>query len=204
MIRLARSRPPRARPNSEEVLIVPIMNTDPFAGPSLMEQRSQGAISTTSHPYLERELAAATRDIRDFCRWHVSPRMQVEYKRSGQHSEQVWLPAMQIATIDAVTIDGTTWDATAFAGVEFDEDTGWTNLRGRRVVVKYTAGYEEVPGNVEAVTLELAATGLGTSLGYTREQAGTVMVAFGRAGGGIDEASPQARRLIAYQIGRLP
>lgn len=183
---------------------MPIRVDEPFADTDLMEDRSQGAISRTSHPYLARELAAATQDIRDFCRWHVTPRKQVTYKRSGPHPEQVWLPAMQIASIEAVSIDGTMWDASALSAVEFDEDTGWTNLHGRRVVVKFTAGFEEVPSNVEAVTLELAATGLGTSLGYTREQAGTVMVSFGRAGGGIDEASAQARRLIAYQIGRLP
>lgn len=183
---------------------MPIAVTDSFASTTLMEQRSQGAITTTSHAYLQRELDAATQDIRDFCRWHVSPLMQVEYKRSGQYAEQVWLPAMQIQSIDEVTIDGTTWDAARVASIEFDEDTGWTNLCGRRVTITYTAGFEEVPANVETIALELAASALGTSLGFTREQAGGVAVTFGRAGGGVDDASAQGKRLIAYQIGRLP
>lgn len=183
---------------------MPIATVDPFATAELMENRSQGAITAASHPYLERELDAATQDIRDFCRWHIAPKLRVEYRRAGHSVEQVWLPAMQITSIDSVTIDGIVWSEAAVAAVDFDEDTGWTGLCGRSVRIEYTAGYSDVPASIEAVTLELAAAGLGTSLGFTREQAGAVSVSFGRAGGGIDETTPQARRLIPFQIGRLP
>lgn len=177
---------------------------DPFASVALMEQRSQGAITAASHPFLQRELEAATQDIKDFCRWHIAPVEQVTYKRRGRHAEQVWLPAMRIGAITAVTLDGTACDAAQVEAVEFDEDTGWTNLSGRAVEVEFTAGFDAVPANIETITLELAAAALGTSLGYTREQAGAVSVSFGRAGGGIDADSATGRRLIAYQIGRLP
>lgn len=183
---------------------MPIQDGGTFASAELMEQRSQGAITTTTHPYLQSELNAATQDIRDFCRWHVAPLREVTHKRRGRFVEDVWLPAMQIASVDAVTIDGVVWDAEHLATVEFDEDTGWTNLRGRAVEVKFTAGYTDVPANIETITLELAAAALGTSLGFTREQAGSVSVTYGRAGGGVDEDSTVGRRLIPYRIGRLP
>lgn len=183
---------------------MPITETDPFASTSLMEDRSQGAITTASHPHLARELEAATRDIKDFCRWHISPRKSVTQKRRGRFAEDVWLQAMQIESIDAVTIDGVEYTEDQVAAVEFDEDTGWTNLRGRLVEVTFTAGFVEVPETVETATLELAAAGLGTALGAMREQAGSVSITFDRAGGGIEEGSVLARRLLPYQIGRLP
>lgn len=177
---------------------------DPFASAPLMEQRSQGAITTTTHPYLHRELAAATQDIRDYCRWHIAPRFQTTHRRRGRNPGDIWLPAMRIHSIDEATIDGRTLDETALAAVDFDPDTGWTSLCGRVALVKFTSGFDQVPANIETITLELAAAALGTSLGFTREQAGAVSVSFGRAGGGVDEGSPIAQRLEAYRIGRLP
>ena len=178
--------------------------TENFATPEDMADRTLGQITEASHPFLQRELDAATQDIRDFCRWHVAPSRQLTYRRAGRRVDDVWLPAMEIQTVDAVTIDGTVFDANALSGVEFDPSTGWTNLRGRSVVVKYTAGFEKVPANLVTATLELAATALGTSLGFAREQAGTVSVTFDRAGGGVDAGSAGGQRLIAYQLGRLP
>lgn len=177
---------------------------DLFARPADMSDRTQGEINEDDYPYLERELAAATADIRDFCRWHVYPQKPVEYRRVGASPDDVWLPAMRIKSIDAVTIDSVEYDAAALDAVEFDPTTGWTNLCGRNVAVTYTAGFATVPPNLETAALELAASALGTSLGHTREQAGSVSLTYGRAGGGIDESTPGGQRLIAYRIGRLP
>lgn len=177
---------------------------EPFATPAEMEQRTQGEINEDAYPYLPDELATATDDIRAFCRWHISPQKSVTYRRVGPHADDVWLSAMEIASIDAVTIDGVEWGEEALAGVEFDPDTGWTNLYGRKVKVTYTAGFEEVPANIKTAALDLAALGLGTSLGQTREQAGSVSLTYGHAGGGIDESTPGGQRLVAYRIGRLP
>ncbi len=176
----------------------------PFASAALMESRSQGAITKASHPFLDEELRAATRAIREFCRWHVAPARSVTYRRAGATPDDVWLPAMEIASIDAVTIDGVEWTPERVAAVEFDPLTGWTNLRGRRVAVTYTAGFPTVPADLVAATLELAALGLGTALGQAREQAGMVSLTFDQVGGAIDDNSPSGRRLIPYRIGRLP
>lgn len=173
-----------------------------FATPEDMERRSQGAITTASHPYLADELAAATRNIQDFCRWHVAPAKTCTYRRVTPLYESVWLPAMEIDRIDSVTIDGTEYDEQRLGNIKFDPATGWTNLAGSDVTIEYTAGFDPVPENLKSLTLELAALSLGTSLGQTREQAGTVSVTYGRSGGGLDAAAEQ--RLAAYRIGRLP
>lgn len=177
---------------------------DTFASAALMESRSQGAITKESHPFLEDELLAATRAIREFCRWHVAPTRSVTHRAVGATPEDVWLPASEIQSIDAVTIDGVEWTPERVAAVEFDPLTGWTNLYGRRVLVKFTAGYAEVPADLVGITLELAASGLGTSLGQSREQAGTVALTLDRTAVGVDPSAPIGRRLIPYQIGRLP
>lgn len=177
---------------------------EPFATPEQMQKRTQGAISSETHPGLGLELDAASEDIRAFCRWHVAPKQQVTRRKVAPFADDVWLSAMAIKSIDAVTIDGREWSAEEVAGVEFDADTGWTNLCGRRVEVTYTAGFDPVPANLVTATLELAAGALGTSLGHTREQAGSVSLTYGRAGGGIDEDTPGGRRLVEYRIGRLP
>jgi hypothetical protein len=190
------------------VVIVPITDTDPFASTALMEQRSQGAITLTSHPYLPRELASASQDIKDFCRWHITPRKSVTQKRRGRFAEDVWLQAMQIEKIDAVTIDGVEYTEDQVAAVEFDEETGWTNLRGRMVEVTFTAGFVEVPEPIETATLQIAARALGSPLGVVREQAGGVSVThsqigFNIAGGNLILPAEQSS-LTPYQIGRLP
>ncbi|MFF2631962.1 hypothetical protein ACFVR6_03675 [Microbacterium sp. NPDC058021] len=173
---------------------------DPFASATLMQQRTQGEITSTTHPYLVQELEAASRAIRNFCRWHVAKAETLTYQRSGRFEADVWLPAMEISSITKVTLDGVEW--TDLDAVEFDGRTGWTNLRGRRVEVEYVAGYIEVPADIEMLTLELAAGGLGTALNISREQAGGVAVTYSRSSGAmtaLDEG-----RLVQYRLGRVP
>ncbi|OAZ40945.1 hypothetical protein A9Z40_03115 [Microbacterium arborescens] len=176
----------------------------PFASADLMASRSSGAITKESHPFLEDELQAATRAIREFCRWHVAPTLQRTYRSASRTPDDVYLPASQLVSIDAVTIDGREFTPEACAAVEFDPLTGWTNLYGRRVTVTYTAGHAEVPADIVGATLEIAAAGLGTSLGQSREQAGAVSLTFDTVGGGVDPQAALGRRLVPYQIGRLP
>ncbi|QTV79482.1 hypothetical protein [Microbacterium sp. NIBRBAC000506063] len=114
-------------------------------------------------------------------------------------SEAVWLPAMQIEAIASVTIDGTTLTP---ANVDFDPDTGWTSLCGRRVNLTFTAGHEAIPEDLVTLTLELAAGALGSPLGISREQAGAVSVTFTRTSGALQPADHA--RLAAYKLGRLP
>jgi len=178
------------------------VETVAFASAELMQDRSGGEISPTSHTYLERELKAATQRIRNFCGWHVAKVETLTYRHAGPFVRDVWLPAMEIASIDSVRVNGTVWETPAVAGVEFDPDTGWTNLRGRDVLVTFTAGYAEVPADIEALTLELAAVGLGTSLGFSRQQAGAVSVSFDRSGGGLS-ADAEAQ-LAPYRVEHLP
>lgn len=171
----------------------------PFATEDDMENRTLGAITATSHPFLPQEIAAAVREIRNHCGWHVAPTEVLTYRREAPWAEDVWLPAMQITAITACVIDGRAIDP---ATIRFDPDTGWTNLRGCSVHVTYVAGYSDVPEDLVTLALELAAGGLGTSLGIGREQAGGVSVTYTRANGSVQ--SSDHGRLAAYTLGTLP
>lgn len=175
------------------------MTDQAFATTTQMEQRSLGAITATSHQFLATELAAASRAIRNDAGWHIATTRQVVLKRRQRYAETIWLPAMEIVSISAATVDGTVLVA---GDVEFDPETGWTNLCGRNYDITFTAGYTEVPEDVVAVTLEVAAIALGSPLGWTREQAGSVSVSIAKAGGGLTD--DQKNRLAHYKIGRLP
>lgn len=169
-----------------------------FATAQEMFDRTGGAIPL-DHPFLEKELDAASRAIRNECGWHVAPVEECTFRRVRPFPESVWLPAMRVQSIGAATVDGVVLDT---ATVEFDPDTGWTNMVGRTVDVTFTAGFVLVPEDLVTLTLELAAGALGSPLGISREQGGAVAVTYTRTSGQL--AAADRDRLTAYRIGRLP
>lgn len=175
---------------------------DSFATPQDMEDRTQGAIPA-DHPFIGSELSAATEAIRNYCRWHIAGVRQLTLHRVRPFAESVFLPAMKIASVESATVDGCEHRA---GEVEFDPETGWTPLRGRRVRVQYTAGFDEVPADLVTLTLELASAALGSPLGIVREQAGGVSVTLQRASGAllVGAGGADVARLTPYRLGRLP
>jgi len=178
---------------------------EPFATKEQMEQRSQGAIPAST-PFLEDELKAATELIRGYCRWHIATlETDLVYRARTRFREEVWLPAMQIASIQEVSINGT--PVADVASIDFDPATGWVNVRATAAVIKFTAGYEAVPADLVSLTLQIAARALGSPLGFVREQAGAVGVTHSQitsnvAGGSVLFPHEMAQ-LDAYRIGWL-
>lgn len=183
------------------------MPLQPFATKEQMDQRTQGAITVSSHPFLETELAAASDLIRDRCGWHIAAVETLRYRRTWQTRDLVMLPAMQITGITAVTIGDVVWDVDQLSTVEFDPDIGWTNLYGRKVDVTYTAGFAAVPAPLVTLTLQIAARALGSPLGAVREQTLVSNVLWsatapGVAGGAVILPHEEAT-LAPYVLGRL-
>lgn len=169
-----------------------------FATPALMASRSQGEVTAESHPYLARELAAATKRIRDYCGWHIAGREVVTYSANRRFADWVFLPAQQIGEVSSVTLDGVLLDNLALFTV--DGATGETNAWSRVFSVVFEAGYLTVPADVEQITLELAAGSLGVGSGIVREQAGSVVVQYA----GATLTRDMKDRLSAYRIEPLP
>lgn len=178
---------------------------DVFATPEQMAQRTQGAITTTSHHFLASELDAATREIRDACGWHIAPVKELTYTHNGPTPRRVFLPALKITTVSGVTADGNVVD---LAGVEFDENTGWTNIVACKVSVTFSAGFAEVPGNLITLTLQMAARALGSPMGATREQTLVSSVSWSAVAPGVSGGETildhERASLAAYTLGPIP
>lgn len=173
---------------------------DSFATVQQMADRSGGAISA-DHPYLRTALAAATREIRNVCGWHIAPLETLTKRGATSRAHEIWIPAQQIESIDAVTLDGTVIDvAPETTTVLHDPDTGWTNLWAYRYSVTYSAGYRVIPEDLVELTLQMAARALGATLGVEREQAGAVSVTYSAP----VLLQEERARLEAYKLGRIP
>lgn len=109
-----------------------------FATVEQMEARSRGSVTVSSHPYLARELEAASQAIRNACGWHIAPAQTVPFRRSSRIPSVVFLPGMNITAVTAAKVNGVTVDP---AEVTADPDTGETNLYGRIIDVSFTCGY---------------------------------------------------------------
>jgi hypothetical protein len=132
-----------------------------FATTTDMEQRSQGHITATSHPFLQKELDAASRAIRDECGWHIATAETITRKVRSASRHAIWVPAMQITTVTITTLDDV---AHVLPDDQFDPETGWTSWAGDRYTLTYTAGFTAVPEDLVTLTLELAAGALGASV----------------------------------------
>lgn len=177
----------------------------PFATPSQMEQRSRGAITATSHPFLAQELAAATREIQKYCGWHIAPALEVVKTRRGRECEAIWIPAMQISDVTITTSD----DVEHVLGDdEFDPETGWTSWSGDRYTLTFTAGFLTVPEDLVSLTLQVAARALGSPLGAVREQTLVSSVLWSSTASGVAGGTvllPHEKDALAeYRLGRLP
>lgn len=179
---------------------------DPFATKEQLEQRSQGAIPAST-PFIDDELKAASRIIRNYCRWHIAGiESGLTFTKRSRFPEDIWLPAMQVQSLSAVQINGTAVaDASA---IPFDPATGWVGARGGTVAITYAAGFEEVPEDIVSLTLQVAARALGSPLGIVREQAGGVSVSYTQTGsntaGGSVLLAHEMEQLDAYRIGWMP
>lgn len=178
---------------------------DSFATKEQMADRSQGAIPADT-PFLDTALAAASQEIRKYCHWHIAPQATTTARLRPwlRYQRQAILPSLHIDSLGEVIIGDETRDLTANP-VDFDPDTGETDLSGARIVVTMTHGFEVIPEDLVELTLMIASRAMGAPLGYTREQSGQRSVshsltAQGVAGGTVllehEKASLSEYRLV--------
>lgn len=101
---------------------------------------------------------AATAAIRNYCGWHIAPVVTEVLTVNGSGSTSLVLPTLRIADITSVEEDGQVLDADAY---EWSAD-GWLRKhcwtrRLRGVKVSLSHGYDDCPGEIEALIKSLAA-----------------------------------------------
>jgi hypothetical protein len=169
-----------------------------FASVDDMRDRSRGEITTATHPFLQRELNAATAAIQRECGWHVAPVEERVFRRVSRVPSLVFIPASKILDVTAVRLNGYEIDAES---VEFDPETGETNMFARAVELTYVAGHSPVPDDLMLLTLELAAGGVGAD-NILRESAAGVSVTLARTSSSL--LPDDAPRLAGYRLAWLP
>ncbi|QLD10896.1 hypothetical protein [Microbacterium oleivorans] len=178
---------------------------DLFATKDQMANMSQGLIPATTL-FLEDEIKAASRRIRDYCRWHIAKQQTgLIFRRRSRFVDEVWLPALRITAIESVVVNGKPVED--LTRIDFDPDTGWTSIRGAAVEVTYTAGFTEIPETLTPLTLHMAARALGNPMGIVRQQTGSASVTYAQAASGAAAGGnllPGEEQLLdAYRIARV-
>jgi hypothetical protein len=161
-----------------------------FATPAELSAYTKGLISPTderSQPLLD----GATEALRRYAGWHIAPAEDVSAILDGG-GEVLYLPSLQVNSVDSLTIDGVPQDLSLF---EWSRVTG--NLRrksscGRGFAevwggyeVVFNSGYDVVPADLKQIVLQVVSVALSSPTGATREQAGQVAMSWATTAPGV-------------------
>jgi hypothetical protein len=181
-----------------------------FATPAQMASKSKGAIPADT-PFLQEELNAASKAIRNECGWHVALEEEQVFTLNGFNGKFIYLPTQRIKSLDAVSIDGIALDL-ATDQLQWSPDgqlwrPSWAyNFRSIEVTV--THGLEAVPADIVDMTLLVAARSLGSPLGAVREQTLSSSVTWSQTGfnqaGGVSLLDSEKDALAEYKVGYVP
>jgi hypothetical protein len=161
--------------------MVAIADLPPLASPAQLEAYTKGKLKAEDARVAD-ALAAVSRSIRRRAGWHIFPLVTAHtLVLDGPGGAVLSLPTLKLVTLTSLTDDGTVIDPSA--GVRVSRETGlvkkrdgghWSPHYGAITVVM-DHGEEEVP-DLANLTLKLAARGLASPMGATREQAGALSV----------------------------
>lgn len=161
--------------------MVAITELPPLASPAQLEDFTKGKVKADD-ARVGNALAAVSRSIRRRAGWHIAPAVTAHtLVLDGPGGTVLSLPTLSLVTLTALTEAGTVIDPAT--GVYLSRATGlvkkrdgssWTSNYGE-IVVTMDHGEEEVP-ELADLALRLAARGLASPMGATREQAGALSV----------------------------
>lgn len=155
-------------------------------------------------------LAAAEAAVRAYCGWHIAPVRTEDVVVNGSGGQVLGLPTMLLETVNTITEDGATvavsdvsWSRVGY----LHRTQPWTSsLRG--VTANITHGYDDVPAEVRAVVLSVAARAVVSPDGVVRQQVGGVSVTFSQNGfnvaGGVALLDHERAALDRYRLPEQP
>lgn len=159
-------------------------------------------------------LRCAEAGVRKYCGWHIAPSERaVDLRCSVGQMGVIMLPSLHVTDVEKVFVEDreleTTeyeWDAAGFINrntVTWPRRYYWPVYgypANRPALVTFTHGYEEVPMDVKAVILELAAKAIELPASAASEiKGGPFQIKFG-SGIGLALTSHQVDRLAGYRI----
>jgi hypothetical protein len=140
-------------------------------------------------------LDQAMGSVRGYCGWHVWPSQEVTETVDGRGGSMVPVASLMVTDVAAVEtrtpgdMSADAWSAAA--GWDFSEG-GWLLASGcwpdgpRTIRTTYTSGYDEVPDDIAAVLVGLAARTEKMPAGVSSESAGGESISYATYGTSTD------------------
>jgi hypothetical protein len=162
-------------------------------------------------PRLEPLLLGASAGVRRWCGWHIAPVLEETLTGDGPAGRLLLLPTGRLLAVLEASDAGTVLDV---SGVDFSRSGmvelprtsgAWWSGRLGAVSVRVRHGYDlaDVP-DVAQIVKQLTANALASPMGATREQAGTVSVAWATTAPGVSGGLSLLQRdmdiLAAFKI----
>ena len=154
-------------------------------------------------PRLDIALASASGLIRMACRWHVAPNLECTLTTSAS-GRLLQLPALAVTDISSVTEDGRELAAGEYEYMRqgllrracFRD---WTRTWGG-ITVNYSAGFDEVPAELEDLVLARVQGELALPYGVKSESAGGVSISYSDIGFSGGLSALEAMLLAPYTL----
>jgi hypothetical protein len=135
-------------------------------------------------------LAGASAGIRRWCGWHIAPVLEETLTGDGPGGRLVLLPTGRLLSVLSATnagadVDVDGLDFSRHGMIELHEGGAWSSRFGT-VSVRVRHGWDlvDVP-DVAQIIKQVTANALSSPMGATREQAGTVSVAWATTAPGV-------------------
>lgn len=187
---------------------------DLFVLPAELVTRAQGYFSGDD-PDVRREIASATRKIRNRAGWHIAATREDTRTLRIRRDGTAWLPTLHLVELISVTEDGNAipLDDLGYELAHDDElvdgqlhRRSWSTRPGA-VVATFRHGFVEVPNDLQTLCMQMASRALMGRLGVVREQTLSSSIvhsatAPGVAGGNVILPSEQVT-VDAYAIASI-
>lgn len=149
---------------------------------SVQELRAIAPTLSATDAQLQAVLDGVSAAVRDWCGWHVAPRLECTYTGQGE-GRLLMLPAMGVSDVKSLkvrgeAVDGFEWTAAGMVRADRPFPDEW-----RSVVCVYEAGFDAAA--VGQVAAQIAMNALTAAPGVREEHAGQVGITYNSTGSGI-------------------
>ncbi|WP_230670755.1 hypothetical protein [Rathayibacter sp. Leaf248] len=185
-----------------------------FVLPADLVARGQGVFAADD-PDVRRELASATKKIRNRAGWHIATTREDTRTLRIRRDGTAWLPTLHLLELVSIVDSGVSIPVSrlSYDVAQDDDETVDGQIHGRTwsttpgaVVATFRHGFSAVPADLETLCMQMASRALTARTGVVREQTLSASIvnsatAPGVAGGNVILENEQAT-VDAYAIAR--